>query len=243
MLRNQWTNWAGICTCSGFSLLPILDLALAKDILRVDYLLEHGRYDFTVVEMDIWGENCPPDSSNCFSGLSEVHVDLGDEYREVSFPKELRSKSHGTVHVFQLVDLIPLGRKDYIALVRLSFDHEVDRPYIVTPDGSYVRDFNPYFWDSRTRMGLAAYVIYLPGLDLHLSSESAHLIFDWDLVDLIEIYDNGTPDDVSDDPITLRLDNLFPITLRAEPYNEWEPITGNGAPPPRFPSLISASMT
>jgi hypothetical protein len=222
---------------SGVILLPAFDFAFAKGIMYVDYLLEHGRYDFTVVEMEIWGENMSLERTDGFSILSEVHVDLGDEYCDVSFPKELRGKSHGTVHVFQLVDLIPLGKRDHIALVRLSFDHAVDRPYIVNPDGSYVHDLNPYFWECDTRMGLAGYVIYLPGLDLDLSSESAHLIFDWDLFDLIEVYDNGTPDDVSDDLITLRLDNPFPITLRAEPYEELEPIIGDGVQPPEVSEL------
>ncbi len=216
---------------------PAFDFAFAKDIMYVDYLVQHGQYDFTVVEMEIWGENIMLEGTDGFPILSEVHVDLGDEYRDVCFPRELRAKSYGTVHVFQLVDLIPLGKEEHIALVRLSFDHAVDQPYIVNPDGSYVHNLNPYFWECNTRMGLAGYVIYLPGLDLDLSSQSAHLIFDWDLFDLIEVYDNGTPDDVSDDLITLRLDNPFPITLRAEPYEEWEPITGDGVQPPEVSEL------
>lgn len=222
---------------SGFGLLPVFDLALAKDIIYADYLLEHGRYDFTVVEMHIWTHDYDGENWTTFPPLSQVYIDLGDKYSDVSFPNELRDKSHGTVHVFQLADLIPLGKKDQIGSVRLAFDHTVDRPYIVNPDGSYVSDFNPYFWDCGTRIGLAGYVIYLPGLDLDLSSESAHLIFDWDLFELIEVYDNGTPDDVTDDLITLRLDNPFPITLRAEPYGEWEPISGDGMPPPDVSKL------
>jgi hypothetical protein len=221
---------------SGFGLLPIFDLALAKDIVYVDYLVEHGRNDFTVVELQIWGENMPGCNIN-FSQVSEVHVDLGTEYQGITFPKELKDKSYGTVHVFQLVDLIPLGKKDHIALVRLAFDHSVDRPYIVNPDGSYVHDLNPYFWECDTRMGIAGYVIYLPGLNLDLSSQSAHLIFDWDLFNLIEVYDNGTPDDPSDDLITLCLENPFPVTLRAEPYSEWEPIVGDGVQPPEVSEL------
>jgi len=86
-------------------------------------------------------------------------------------------------------------------------------------------------------MGLAGYVIYLPGLDLDLSSQSAHLIFDRELFNLIEVYDNGTPDDVGDDLITLRLDDPFPITLRAEPYDGLEPIAGDGAQPPEVSEL------
>lgn len=222
---------------SGFGLMPIFDLALAKDIVYVDYLVEHGRNDFTVVELIIWGENSGPDSNNSFSILSEVHVDLGSEYQEISFPNELRDKSYGTVHVFQLVDLIPLGKRDHVALVRLAFDHSVDRPYILNPDGSYVHNLNPYFWECKTRMGLAGYVMYLPGLNLDLSSQSAHLIFDWDLFNLIEVYDNGTPDDPSDDLITLCLENPFPITLRVEPYGEWEPILGDGVQPPEVSEL------
>lgn len=222
---------------SGFSLFPIFDVVLARDIVYVDYLLEHGRYDFTVVEMTIGGKNSRPDSHNCFSTFSEVHVDLGDEYRDVCFPKEQRGKSHGTVHVFELVDLIPLGNQAQAILIRLSFDHAVDCPYILNPDGSYVRYFNPYFWDSRTSISLRGYVIYLPGLNLDLSSQSAHLILDWDLFDLIEVYDNGTPTDAGDDLVTLRLDNPFPITLRAEPYGEWEPVVGDGVRPPDVSEL------
>ena len=58
------------------------------------------------------------------------------------------------------------------------------------------------------------------------------LLFEWDLFRLIEVYDNNTPEDPSDDLITLRLDNPFPITLRAEPSSEWEPIPGDGLTPP-----------
>lgn len=222
---------------SSFGLIPIFDLVLAKDIVYVDYLVEHGRNDFTVVELEIWGENGEPDSNNTFSTFSEVHIDLGSEYQGITFPKELKDKSYGTVHVFQLVDLIPLGKRDHVALVRLAFDHSVDRPYILNPDGSYVHNLNPYFWESKTNIWLAGYVIYLPGMNLDLSSQSAHLIFDWDLFELIEVYDNGTPDDRSDDLITLCLENPFPITLRVEPYGEWEPILGDDVQPPEVSEL------
>ena len=218
-------------------LLPVFDFAFAKDIVYADYIVEDERYDFSVVEMEITSRNTGPDSNYCFPWHSEVYVDLGERYRDVTFPNEDAAKKRGTVHVFQFADLIPLGGKERTYLFRLSFDHNVDRPYIVNPDGSYVEDFNPYFWDTDTRIGLAGYVIYLPGLNIDLGSGSKHLIFEWDLAGLVEVYDHGTPDNVEDDLVTLRLDNPFPITLRAEPYGDWEPILGDQMDPPDVSQL------
>lgn len=233
----------------GFGLLPVFDLAFARDIVYADYIVEHGRYDFTVVEMYITGRNQGPDSNYCFSWISEVCVDLGERYRNVTFPNEDAEKKQGTVHVFQLVNLIPLPEEHRMIGVRLAFDHNVDRPYIVNPDGSYVGDFNPYFWDTPTRIGFAGYVIYLPGLNIDLGSGSKHLILEWDLAGLVEVYDHGTPDNVEDDLVTLRLDNPFPITLKAEPYGDWEPIPGDQMDPPdvsqldiRFYDLINRQV-
>ena len=206
---------AGVAGVSGYA--PHYDIAFASDILYADAIIEHGRYDFEVVELLFWTKNLGDDTWQEFPIVSEVHVDMGPEYNDVVFPNEDVDKRYGTVHVFQMGNLIPLADEEAFT-VRLAFDHHVDKPYIVNPDGEYVSDFNPYFWDAETRIGLAGYVIYLPGLHLDFSEGSKHLIFSWDLYNLVEVYDNGYPDDPSKHIVTLRLDNPFPISFTAEDY-------------------------
>lgn len=219
----------------GFGLLPAYDFLWARDILYADYIVERDRYDFRVVELEVWTRTLIGGRYDDFGAISEVHVDMGDRYSNVIFPNEDADKRYGTTHVFQMTKLIPF--QGSTSLVRIAFDDHVDRPYIVNPDGSYVSDFNPYFWDTSTRMGLDAYVIYLPGLDLDFSGGSKHLIFEWDFADLIEVYDNNTPTDLSDDLVTLRLDNPFPITFRVEPYDDFSAVIGNGSVPPDVSSV------
>ena len=46
--------------------------------------------------------------------------------------------------------------------------------------------------------------------------QNPEILFCWDLVNLIEIYDAGTPGDFTDDIITYRLDEPFPVSLTVQ---------------------------
>lgn len=61
--------------------------------------------------------------------------------------------------------------------------------------------------------------------------------FEWDFADLVEVYDNNTPADLSDDLVALRLDNPFPITFRVEPYDDFSAVVGKGSVPPDVSSV------
>lgn len=154
---------------------------------------------------------------------SEIHVDLGEKYRGVVLANELPERAYGTTHVFQLKDLIPLQNPDKARVVFLVFASYVDEPFILNPDASYLERHDVHEWSTGGNTGQAGYAIYLPGFELQFADDlENHLIFSWDLQGLIEVYDNNTEDDLSDDLVTLRLDDPFPIEMYLETEYTYE---------------------
>ena len=195
-------------------ILPSFDLVHSDEVIDASYIIDDGLYDFEVVEMGFSIRDGVGESVREFSRISEVHIDLGEKYEDVEFEHAL--DKYGTTHVFQMVDLIPFSEeKGTVSSTSISFDHNVEEPFILNPDGERVRDLKPYFWETDTRHGRAGYVIYRPGLELDFSDGGKNLIFEWQLDDLIEVYDAGS-DNPEDHIVTFRLDNPFPISLRID---------------------------
>jgi len=200
---------------SSWGILPNFDLAYADEIIDASYIIEDGDFDYDSISMTFFTRHLPggegPNQELSFVG--EVRVDLGPEYKDVVF-KNCKGITEDGLHVFEFADLIPMEGREHTVNATISFDHHVQESFIVNPDGSYVRDFRPSFWESPTREGLAGYVIYNPGIELDFRTGN-HLVFEWDLVGLIEVYDNNS-DDPAEHLVTFRLDNPFPISFYIE---------------------------
>ena len=194
------------------------DLAMSRDVvLDMSYLLQYESYDFQAVQFLFFTQDGTEKGWYDLPFLSEIHVDLGEDYRGVTLANEDPAKAYGTTHVFELAELIPLENSATTPVVYLVFADYVEEPFILNPDGHYLH-FDAHPWDEGLGFGLAGYAIYLPGFELNFSEEMQnHLVFSWDLTDLIEIYDNGS-DNREDHLVTFRLDDPFPIELFLESY-------------------------
>ena len=200
---------------SSWGILPNFDLAYADGVLDASYIIKEGDFEYDSIRLTFFTRNVEKNQgpNQELSFIGEVKVDLGPEYAGIPL-KNSKGITEDGLHVFEIADLIPLEGREKTPSTSIFFDHNVEEAFIVNPDGEYVADFRPHFWDTPTRWGMAGYVIYNPGLELDLRKGN-HLVFEWDLVDLIEIYDNHS-DDPSEHLVTFRLDNPFPITFYLE---------------------------
>ena len=126
-------------------ILPAFDLTLANKIIDASYLYESNFNEYSNVNMTFNIKNAERRQER-FSAVSEIHVDLGEEYRDVdlgAFRKE------GTVHVFQLSDLIPLDGNSEASVLDILFDDQVEEAFMINPflEGKdYIDGIAPYFW-------------------------------------------------------------------------------------------------
>lgn len=202
----------------GWRILPNFDLAYSNEILDAAYAISDGDFDWQSVRITFFTRDAEwkadqPNSELPYVG--QVKVRLGPEYEGVDFGGLAHWDADSGLHVFQFADLVPLEGREQTVLLSMLFADQTKKPFIVNPDGSYVDNFRPTYWETDSTWGQAGYIIYQPGLTLDLR-ETNHLVFEYDLVDLIEVYDNDTPEDPHDDLITFRLDNPFPIKFYAE---------------------------
>ncbi|NLL47179.1 MAG: carboxypeptidase-like regulatory domain-containing protein, partial [Firmicutes bacterium] len=208
---------------SSFGMPIYFDLAMSNDIIDASYLIQANRFDFEAVELTVFTKD-----GSYYSGgydiptVSEIHVDLGEDYRDVDFPHALRK--YDTTHVFQFADLIPLEGVDDTILAYLVFGSYVeDKPFILNPDGAFLENINRHLWHKDGGTYLGGYVIYLPGFDIKFEDGvENHLIFSWNLDGLIEVYDNNSSDP-SEHLITFRLDNPFPVEMYVEQGVAFDP--------------------
>ncbi|TDP83061.1 hypothetical protein C7957_1456 [Halanaerobium saccharolyticum] len=201
-------------------ILPAFDLTLANKIIDASYLYESNFNEYSNVNMTFNIKNAERRQER-FSAVSEIHVDLGEEYRDVdlgAFRKE------GTVHVFQLSDLIPLDGNSEASVLDILFDDQVEEAFMINPflEGKdYIDGIAPYFWsEERPLWSRRGYMIYLPGLNFDLNTDGNHLVFSWQLKDLIEVYAPEGTADKSEHIVTLNLENPFPINFKLEKLSE-----------------------
>lgn len=205
----------------GWTILPNFDVAYANEIMKAEYIISDGDFDYQAVQVTMFTRNSPrgdvrPNQELPYVG--EIRVDLGPEYRDIQFENSKGITEDG-LHRFNFADLIPLNGRENTAVVSMMFVDQVKEPFIINPDGQYVGNFRPTYWETDSTWGHAGYIVYNPGLKLDFRKGN-HLVFEYDLVDLIEIYDNESPEP-ADHLVTFRLDNPFPIRFylgdRTEP--------------------------
>jgi hypothetical protein len=205
---------------------PVLDIINARNFLTTYQISRDRTYNFTVINLRlittdylVVGDN---DEVSGFSMLSEIHVDLGSDYSGITFANEkvtpYFTPASPDIHVFEMVDLIPL-KNDTTSRngILIHFDREVTEQSVVNPEGEDIQLDTAYFWSPGSGTSYevfeSGYMIYKPGFALDFSGDR-ELIFNWNITDIIEVYDpNNTPTMYSDDLVTLRLDNPFPITF------------------------------
>ena len=215
---------------SNMTIVPAFDLTLSEKIIDGSVLSDVDHNNFYNFNFNIRVRD-RDSSTDRVSQFSEVHVDLGEEYESVEFENIESSYDEDTgYHIFSLIDLMPLSDKDKAQSLVLHFDDNVgenggiEEPFMINPfaDGQDNIDrVNPFFWeqDSSIRSS-TGYKIYLPGFDIDLT-EGNHLIFNWEINDLIELYiPEGTENSPEEHIVTFRLDNPFPITFELEQLGE-----------------------
>jgi hypothetical protein len=200
----------------GWRILPNFDLAYAKEIMEASYVIQDGVFDYQAVRVTMftrhakWSDTRPNQE---LPYVGEIRVDLGPEYSGVEFANSKGITEDG-LHVFEFADLIPLEGREQTTVLSMMFVDQVQEPFIINPDGKYVDNFRATYWESDSRWGHDGYIVYNPGLKLDFRKGN-HLVFEYDLVGLIEVYDHN-----SDNPaahlVTFRLDNPFPIKFYLE---------------------------
>lgn len=221
---------------SGFQIVSLLDLVYAKNLINNKALINSKITRFQVIELSIvadnymfipkssWNGDTSPYIQSTFETYSEIHVELPEEYKDITFDNELDSPiyepENDNIHVFSFLDLIPLGKKSDTNSLCFFFDKNINEPRIYNPDGKKVTDFNPNLWESERRDSWTGYYIYMPGEVLNFTGGNKEITFIWNLSDMIEVYNNATPDDLTDDLVTLNLSNPFPISFEVNSYSD-----------------------
>lgn len=199
---------------TSFTIPPIMDMVYAKDLIQSS---DPAKSYYDVVEVFLYGRDHTFSSSPDFPVYSEVHVDLGADYQDVTFPNEKDPPGFSagpTTHTFELVDLLPFPAASEAQSVTIIWDTHVTEPMIYNTDGGYIEGFYPRFWEGdNPTWNMSSYIIYLPGDGIDVSSGDTELVFSWLLQDLIEVYDNNTAGILTDDLVTLRLDNPVPVSV------------------------------
>mgnify|MGYP000423853896 CR=1 FL=1 len=232
-------NFVHTTDTSGFNIVPLLDIVHSKNIINNKALFQNGNIDFEEIELTIgaknfmfipkssWDGEDAPNIDSTFETYSEIHVKLPDEYNNITFDKEIINPKYepdsSNIHVFSLMDLLPLDKSGGNPnSVRFYFDKKINKPRIYNPTGKRVEGFNPNLWESDRGTSWKGYFVYMPGKDLNFTSGNKEITFVWNIEDLIEVYDNNTPDTYEDDHITVSLDNPFPISFEVANYSKPE---------------------
>lgn len=172
-------------------------LLYSKHILR-DFTLLRKTYDgFTLTFLPFAGAHT---SNDGYYAQSFLVVDLGSNYSGIQlagetsydqFPFELDP----TLHYFSLSEIIPFDVSFFESII---IGDDIEEPFY-------------------SEVSFRGSGFFIPGPAIDLSGfQNPEIIFHLDTENLIEVYDAGTPGDYSDDQVTLKLSDPFPVSLRVE---------------------------
>ncbi len=111
----------------------------------------------------------------------------------------------------------------------LTIGSNIDEDGIQNPSGADGTWINPVTQTSGNSVSL--YFSTDSVLDFS-SFTDPEILFDWDLVDLVEIWDNKTPLQYSDDIITFKLGNPFPVSIYIQENSSSGDSTGTDSTSP-----------
>jgi hypothetical protein len=164
----------------------------ADQIIRDATVSESSYNTFWIYFLPFGGSS----SNDNYYVNSIVVIDLGEKYKGVNLEGELSLtmvQKKDTEHIFSFDTLQPLELTSIFS--NLIFSSDVGQAYIYTGNGA----------DSFL---MPADTIDLAGF------ENPTVNLSWDISDLVEIYDNNTPDNLDDDRVTFRLENPFPVDIK-----------------------------
>jgi hypothetical protein len=180
------------------------DLVYARDIIR-DLRVNNGYWMGFGFNIEPF---CGGNSDNCYI-RSVAGVDLGAEYASVDLPGEVTELREGTVHYFAFDFLQPYACP-FLGYLFLGAD--VAAAGLQNPAGEMGDWTAP-----GVSTGGNSSQIFLPGpaIDLTMYTNPSATYY-WDMQDLVEVYDAGTPGDLADDVVTFAIANPVPVSLVIE---------------------------
>lgn len=150
--------------------------------------------------------------------LSFIGVDLGPDYDGITLLNELNLttwettlgmdlNSDSAIHYFNFNTLNPFDEDIQV----LYIGSDISTPGLVSSSDSDVTDLS-YFRSTAVAFRPSANSIVLSNF------ENPELQFNWDMENLIEVYNNGTLD-LNDDIVTFNLSDPFPVSLTVAENN------------------------
>lgn len=193
------------------------DLVHAQGIIR-DALVQNATYDGLAMQFLPGGDGITSRgfSNDGFYILSITGVDLPDEYDGVELRGEVQDVEGlpAGLRYFTFEDLQPIEiNQGFLSYLIIGADVEKNR--IQNPQGEIGTWINPV--TITTGNAVAFYLKSDSSIDVS-SFDDPELLLHWDMQDLVEIWDNGTPLDLSDDIVTYNLSDPFPVSLVIREY-------------------------
>lgn len=191
------------------------DLTHANGIIR-DALIQNSTYDGLSMQFlpfggDEYYESRSSTSNDGFYVLSITGMELPDEYDGIRLNGEIIDDEKFTsgLRYFSFTHLQPIEVNQGF-LSYLTIGSDVEQNWVQNPMGEIGKWVNPVTITTGNAVGL--YLASETSIDIG-SYEDPELLLHWDLQELVEIWDNGTPSDLSDDIVTYKLDDPFPVSM------------------------------
>ena len=215
-----------------------IDLAYADDFIR-DVEIAEGI--FNGISMQI-----QPGISTSTDGTyirSLIGVSLPSEYDGITLMNEVDGINGlpPDLRFFSFADLQPFETNAGF-LSYITFGSDIEEDSIQNPGG----ETGTWEVPLTVTNGNAVALFFPLEEDIDFSPyENPEICFNWELTDLVEIYDNGTSGDYTDDIVTFKTADPFPVSLTIQ-ENEAEPAsseTDSTPPDDVFGAAMSGSTT
>jgi len=168
--------------------------------------------------------------------ISVVGIDLGADYDAVTLPNEATAELidyslTSGLHYFTMAEIQPF---DVPFLSYLIIGNDITTEGIQNPSGE-MPPADPGYWElpgANNYTSGNASMIFIPGEAVDFSSfANPEIVFNWDLTDLIEVYEGVGPGP-DDDVVTFNLARPFPvdITIQEKSYDVAAPVAGDVIP-------------
>lgn len=188
------------------------DLVYADDFIR-DALVQNSTYDGLSLQFLPGGDGVSSrgTSNDGFYVLSITGLVLPAEYNGILLDGEIRGIEglSSELRYFGFEDLQPIETNEGF-LSYLTIGRDVENNWVQNPMGEIGTWVNPVTITSGNAVAL--YLSSDKSIDIN-SFQDPEILFQWDMNNLVEIWDNGTPFDLSDDIVTYKLHDPFPVSL------------------------------
>ncbi|PKL27810.1 MAG: hypothetical protein CVV46_09295 [Spirochaetae bacterium HGW-Spirochaetae-2] len=189
------------------------DLVHANGIIR-DAWVQNAEYDGISMQFlpgEIFVSSRNSTTNDGFYVLSITGVELPEEYDGIQLAGEIIDDEKFTsgLRYFSFNHLQPIEVNEGF-FSYLTIGSDVGGNWVQNPQGEIGTWVNPVTITNGN--AIALYLASDTKIDIS-SFEDPELLLQWDMQDLVEIWDNGTSDNLSDDIVTYNLSNPFPVSL------------------------------